>query len=411
MKRLACVSALALGALAGPASAEPILIQNTTVVDGQGKKTQGMSVLVDGGVVKAIGKKVKAPANTQVIPGEGRMVTPGLVDIHSRLGMSEIDQVESTVEGSFDASVHASYRAADGYNPDSMAIPVARSAGITAELAVPSGGLVAGQSSFFALDGRATAPLVDAAALHAALGERALKHSDGSRGRALEKLRELFDDARHYARNKGSFDRNQTRKYSASRLDLEALADVVQGRMRLWLRLDRRSDILAALRMARAERIRIAVVGGTEAWRVAKELAAARVPVIMDPTSNLPGSFDQIHVRDDAARLLHDAGVELAFSPLGSAWEARHLRQIAGIAVANGLPWEAAIAAITSAPARLAGARTGELKVGARADLVVWSGDPLEVQTRAETVIVGGAVQPLRSHQSELLQRYRHLKK
>ena len=115
-------------------------------------------------------------------------------------------------------------------------------------------------------------------------------------------------------------------------------------------------------------------------------------------------------MRDDAAALLDAAGVEVAITPLGSSTNVRTLAQLAGNAVAAGLPWDRALAAITSAPARIFGvARRGTLAKGHAADLVVWSGDPLEIGTRAERVFIGGAEQPLRSRQDDLRDRYRTL--
>src|SRR5690606_27025695 len=143
-------------------------------------------------------------------------------------------------------------------------------------------------------------------------------------------------------------------------------------------------------------RLRIAIAGGAEAWRVAAQLAAAKVPVILDPTANLPSDLGALDVRDDSAAILARAGVPVAISTLGDVQAARTLRQLAGVAVAHGLPWDKALDAITSVPAQLYGARDrGALERGAAADLVVWSGDPLELASQPEVVIIGGVVQSL----------------
>jgi imidazolonepropionase-like amidohydrolase len=391
------------------AIAEPVAIENATIHTGAGKTIDGASILIDRGVIRAIGKKIQIPTAARRISGKGKIVTPGFIDAASRLGLAEVDAVSSTVEGSFADSVQAGYRVLDGYNPASVAIPVARAGGVTTVIAVPTGGLVAGQSAAFRTLGDSVnkALLRESIAVHARLGRKSTGDGDGSRGRSLERLRELFDDARHYARNRSAFDRNQTRRYNASRLDLEALLQVTEGKKRLWLEVNRRSDIEAALRLARSERIRIAIIGGAEAWLVAKELAEAKVPVVVNPTHNLPSSFDEIMVRDDAPQILSKAGVTVLLSPLGAASEARTLRQLAGIAVSNGMGWQEALAAITSKAASLANLDVGILKVGAPADLVLWSGDPFELDTRAEQVIIAGELQTQDSHQSELFRRYR----
>jgi imidazolonepropionase-like amidohydrolase len=221
-------------------------------------------------------------------------------------------------------------------------------------------------------------------------------------------LRELLDDAATYARSKSAYDRNQSRKLSAARLDLAALGPVLRGRTPLVVSAQSEQDIRAALRLAKEKKLDLVIAGGTEAWKVADELAKAKVPVILDPTANLPDRLEAPDVRDDTATVLAKAGVEVVISTLGDASQARTLRQLAGVAVSEGLPWEDALAAITTGPAALYGVKDrGTVSKGAAADVVVWSGDPLELSTRAEVVIIGGKVQSLETHQTKLLQKYR----
>jgi imidazolonepropionase-like amidohydrolase len=131
------------------------------------------------------------------------------------------------------------------------------------------------------------------------------------------------------------------------------------------------------------------------------------VPVILNALDNLPASFDRLGARLDNAKLLHQAGVRIAFS-IGDGHMARKNRQLAGIAVAHGLPWEAALAAITSGAADIfgIGAGHGRIERGQAADLVLWSGDPLEVTSVAEQVWIAGRAIEMRSRQTELAERY-----
>src|SRR5690606_15536946 len=158
----------------------------------------------------------------------------------------------------------------------------------------------------------------------------------------------------------------------------------------LWLvEVDRAADILQLLRWAGRHDLRIAISGGAEAWAVAPQLAAADVPVFVDPLANLPGSFDTLGASMENAARLHAAGVRVGFSQAGdSSHNARKVRQLAGNAVANGLPWEAALAGLTSMPARALGVerQVGAIAPGMRADLVLWNGDPLEVNATADLV-------------------------
>jgi imidazolonepropionase-like amidohydrolase len=363
-----------------------------------------------------VGPNVPVPAGARRIDATGKVVTAGLIDASTRIGLAEVELEQSTVDGSFPGGgedvVHAAYRALDGYNPHSVAIPVTRAGGVTSVVTAPQGGLVSGTSAWVQLVDEATGAepvLTPALAMYANLGEASMASVGGSRSMAVERLRELLTDADEFTRRRAAYERNQTRPFAAERLDLAALAPVVQGRMPLVVRAHRSSDIRAALRLARELGLRLVIEGGTEAWMVARELAAARVGVILDPTDNLPSSFDRVHVRDDAATLLAAAGVDVAVSSLGSASNVRLLRQLAGVAAANGLSPTAALAAVTTVPAKLFGLDRGRIRAGAAADLVVWSGDPFELSTRAEHVIIAGTEQGTRTRQTLLFERYRKL--
>jgi imidazolonepropionase-like amidohydrolase len=401
-------------ALAAAAPAATFALEGATVHVERGQKLEGATVVVQGGKITAVGKGVAVPAGATRIDARGKVITAGLVDAEGALGLVEVDGVAATTEGAIETpgdEIHAAYRVVDGYNPASVGIPIARSGGVTAAVAAPRGSLIAGTSAWMSLAGDASAAeaaVKAPAAMVVTLGEAALDDAGGSRGYALEQLREALDDAAQYAKRRADYEKNQTRELAASRLDLEALLPVVQGRLPLAVHVDRAADIQAVVKLATELKLAVILVGATEAWEVAGELAAAKIGVILDPTRNLPSSFDDLHVRDDAAALLARAGVRIAISTLGG--DPRTLRQRAGIAVANGLAWDDALAAITSAPAEIFGVPgRGTIAAGAAADLVVWSGDPLELSSRAERVYIGGVEQSLESHQTELLRKYRKL--
>lgn len=408
MKALAIVVLLVT-----PAAADTIAITNATIYQRGDAKLEGATIVLRDGKIAAVGVGVAAPAGATVIDGKGKVVTAGLIEASTALGLVEVELEESGNDGRFGTQpeIHAAYRSVDAYDGRSVAIPVARTGGVTSAITGPVGGLVAGQGAWVSLADSATpvVPIRAPAAMHAALGGGAI--ANGSRGHAVERLRELFDDVDNYRRNKAGFERNASRKLVAERLDLEALIPVLDGRELLAIRAEAETDIRAALAIAAERKLRIAIVGGIEAWRVAKELAAAKVAVILDPTDNLP-NLGAIDVRDDNASVLAKAGVAVAISTLGSPSAARTIRQLAGIAVAQGLPWDKALASITAVPAAIFGAKDrGSLDKGSIADVVVWSGDPLELASRAETVIIGGVVQSLETHQTKLRDRYRVLPK
>jgi imidazolonepropionase-like amidohydrolase len=411
--RLAIAGALAIAA---PAAADTIAITDATIYQRSDKKLDGATLVIRDGKIAEVGPGVAVPAGATRIDGKGKTVTAGLIDASTQLGLIEIDLEDTGNDGRFGnqpTETHAAYRAVDAYDGRSVGIPIARTGGVTSAITGPTGGLVAGQAAWVSLADSATplAPIRAPVAMVISLGKAAM--AAGSRGQTVERLRELFDDVDAYRRNRANFERNAQRRLIAQRLDLEALIPVLEGRELALITAAAEVDIRAALAIAAERRLRIAIIGGTEAWRVAPELAAAKVAVVVDPTANLPGDLDALDVRDDNATLLAKAGVAVGISTINGTWSVRSIRQLAGIAVAQGLPWPAGLAAVTEVPAQLLGgaAERGTLERGKIADVVVWSGDPLELSSRAEVVIVGGTVQSQATHQSKLLDRYKVLHK
>jgi len=236
-----------------------------------------------------------------------------------------------------------------------------------------------------------------------------------SRGELLLRLRELLEDTRTYQRRKADFERAQTRSFAASRLDLEALAPVIDGRLPLLLEVDKASDIESALKLARDYGVRLAISGAAEAWMVADKLAAARVPVLTGAMNNIPQSFASLGARQENAALLRRAGVPVII--IGNAgggeetFNVRNVRFEAGNAVAYGMSREDALRAITLTPAEVFGVanRIGSLQPGRDGDVVVWSGDPFEFATQPEHVFVRGRESRTPTRQDLLEQRYKSL--
>jgi len=404
---------LALLLAASAAHADPIAITGASIVVKPGTRVENATIVIDNGKIIDVGAAVKAPAGARVIDGTGKVVTAGFIESSSTLGLIGIDGEASSVDGRFngtdsvhDDPVHAAFEARDGYNAHAVPIPVARAGGITTVVVSPTGGLVSGQSAVFALDG-SSEPVRAPSAMHAALGADG---SGGSRGKSIEMLRELLDDARAYGKDRAGYERNAKRKLLADRLDLEALQPLLAGQLPLVVGADAEADIRAALRIAAQYKLKLVIVGGTEAWRIAADLAKAKVPVLVDPSANLPFDLDASDVNDDAATVLDKAGVQVGISTLGGSWNARTLRQLAGNAVGHGMSWDRALAGVTTVPATTFGlAGRGTLEKGSIADVVVWSGDPFETSTVAEHIVVGGVEQSLVTHQTRLLERYRKL--
>lgn len=397
-----------------------IAITGAKVFTGEGEAIDDAVVLLAGDRIKAVGKGLSVPAGADVIQGKGLVVTPGLTDVLTQVGLTEIDlerTANDDTETPSNDRVRAAYRAADAYNPQSAVIPVARAGGLTSVGVVPRGGLISGQSAWADLTGDTPEEALSAAplALHVHL-EVGADPRGGSRGAAIRAVREAFDDARFFQKNKAAWERNQSRPFSASRLDLEALTLALgpvkapARKVPVVFHVNRASLILAALAVAKEMDLTPIIAGGAEAWRVRSTLAKGKVPVIVFPLIAGPESFDMLGARDDNAALLQAAGVPVVLST-GETHNARKLRQVAGNAVRAGMPHAAAVTAITRAPAEAFGQsdRVGSLKKGLLANVVVWSGDPLELDTRPVAVILRGKKLPLVSRQTALFQKYRGL--
>jgi imidazolonepropionase-like amidohydrolase len=289
---------LFVAVLAGVAGAEPLALTGATVHVKPGTTIDNATIVIDGGKITAVGAGVAVPAGAKVIDAKGKVITAGLIEGLSSVGLVGVELEASAVDGRFgptDAlhgdAVHASYEARDGFDPRDVGVGVARvSGGITTVIAAPAGGLIAGQSAAFTLDGSAE-PVRAPAGMNGVVGADGGAAAGGSRGKAIEMLRELLDDARAYGRDKGAYERNAKRRLLADRLDLEALQPVLAGKLPFVVEAQSETDIRAVLRLAAKLKIKVAIIGGSEAWRVAPELAKAKVPVFVDPTANLPSSL------------------------------------------------------------------------------------------------------------------------
>jgi imidazolonepropionase-like amidohydrolase len=413
------VVTLAAITLAGAIGAQTIAITGGKVYPVSGPVIDGGTVLIVNGRITAVGSNVAVPADAQRIDATGKIVTPGFVNSSTQLGVQEISAVRDTRDASARGkdNIAAAFTVWDGLNPNSVMLAPARKEGITSFVVMPTGGLVAGQAALVDVVPGTTTDMVIRApvAMVAEIGD-AQEAGVQSRGELLVKLRELLEDTRFFETHREAFDRAQTRPFSASRLDLQAMIPVIEGRLPLVVNVDREADIDAAMRIAREFNIKLIIGGGAEAWMMADRLAAAHIPVLTGAMNNIPSGFASLGQRQENAALLNKAGVPVAL--IGNsgggdeeAFNVRNLKQEAGNAVAYGLAWENALRAVTLTPSEVFGVsdRVGSLQPGREANVVVWSGDPFEFSTRAEHVFVRGREYHDKTRQDLLMERYRNL--
>ncbi|MBB5706203.1 amidohydrolase family protein [Sphingopyxis panaciterrulae] len=419
MIRALMLSAAALIAL--PAAAQDIAITNAKLVIGDGSAPiEGGTVVVRGGKVVAAGARIAVPAGVETVDAEGRYVTPGIVAAFSRVGLTEVD----AVSGSNDRSAprtrfSAGLDIAPALNPMGSPIAVNRAAGVTRAIVAPGGSsnLFAGQGAVVDLGDDMAMVTRPRALEYVAFGEDGAAKAGGSRAATFLLFREQLLAARSYARNSAAL-AEWGNDAMIQRADAEALVRVIDGATPLFVRVDRAADILNVLGLKRDfPALKLVLVGATEGWLVAPQIAAAKVPVLVSPLTDLPGSFERLGATQSNAGRMTAAGIDVSVGVFDDddAHKMGYATQYAGNLVgltkipgASGLSWDQAFAAISSAPARAVGMgdRIGSLKPGRVGDVVIWDHDPLELGSRPTAVWIDGKRQSLTTRQDRLRDRY-----
>jgi imidazolonepropionase-like amidohydrolase len=372
------------------------------------------TIVVENARIASVTAGGEPPKNARIVKAEGRVVTPALVDAATQIGLGEVGAVAeergaSVTKGPLGAAFDVEY----AFDPADQAVRQARADGVAWVTIYPDGSASApfdGNAAVVHLGSREAQVARSRSAMFATIGGNAAAAAAGSRAGSWQLLRNALEEARAYHRGAhGGSPRDQLLNH----LDAEALAPVLAGTMPLVIATNRASDITQALALARDFRLRLVIFGGAEAWARAQALAAAHIPVILDPMADLPDSYDTIGARRDNAVILARAGVAIAFSVsaqgIDRSWNAgTSLREGAGNAVAAGLPYNEALAAITSGAARVMGldAKVGTLAPGADADLVIWDGDPLEPSSAPLQLYAAGDEVSLVTRQTMLRDRY-----
>ncbi|MCP3731952.1 amidohydrolase family protein [Sphingomonas sp. MG17] len=417
MKRL-LLAAIALTAL--PAAAQTVAVTNAKLVIGDGSATvEGGTVVVRDGRVIAAGRGVAVPAGVPVVDAGGRYVTPGIFAGFTRMGIVEVDGVDETNDTGANSPFNAAIDVVPAVNPRTSAITLNRAEGITRAVVAPQarGSIFAGQGAIIDLGADMDAVTKPRAFQFMEYGETGAARAGGSRPAAYAMLRNILFEVRDYARNPASF-ADRGKDALLTRADAQALVPVVNGQVPLLVHVERASDILVILGLKReVPALKLVLVGVSEGWTVAPQIAAAGVPVLASALADLPASFEQLAATQSNIGRMQKAGVTVGIGMINDdeARQARLVKQYAGNLVAlgkvpgaSGLDWGQAFAAISSKPAEAMGmgGEFGSLRPGRRGDIVLWDGDPLEIGSAAVRVYIDGIEQPLATRQDKLKQRY-----
>ena len=419
----------ALFALAMPAAAQTYAITGARIYTLAGPPIEGGTVVIKDGKIAAVGKNVSVPGGARVIDGKGLEVYPGFFDSVSEMGLVEIDAVPATVDTQELGEYNPQLVAATAVHPASEHIPVARANGVTHAVSVPGMGgsvIIGGQASAIHLNGwvmdemairRAAAMTVNWPTLQTGGGgfggfgapRRPFTEVKQEYEKRVAALGEWLDRARHYAqaREKGSAD-----KFERD-LKLEALVPVIKGELPLLVLANSDRDIKNAIEFCEKQKVKLIIAGGRQAWKVKDLLKQKNVPVILRSTQSLPVEEDDPYDKPyTQPGELHAAGVKIAFATFGgdnSAVGSYAVANEAGNAVAYGLPREEALKAITLYPAQMYGLgdKLGSIEAGKIANLVVTTGDALELRTQIRYVFVNGVQASTDNKHKQLYEKYR----
>ena len=384
---------------------EELLLKNAKIHTATDRGTlENADILIRDGIIVRIGKNL---ISSRAIERDlsGKVISPGLIAPQTQLGIIEIELIPETRDDRSDI-YSAGLSIDSAFNPSSTLIPYNLTGGITLSLTTPSSsGLFSGLTSVFSLSGSLEKSLVSSnIALSANIsgGEDSMAAKVQLLGDSLS-LSTLVESKKFLEMHHESFLPDGV-SYSAR--DLSSLKRVVDKEIPLVIRANRASDILTLIDFAKTNNINLIINGAKEGWRVSKQLSEARVPVILQPIDNIPNSFNELGSRLDNASLLHQSGVKIL---IGSheTHNAYLSRQGAGIAVSYGLPWEEALKGLTKNIAEVFKInKRGSIQPGYIADIVIWSGDPLEVTSFVEQVYLSGESVPTKNRSMRLKDRY-----
>lgn len=402
-----------------PPQSKSVALRGATIHPVSGPEIASGVIVFENGKITAVAADAPIPAGAEIIDVTGKHIYPGLISANSVLGLTEIGAVRATVDVAEAGAINPNASSVTSINPDSEILPVTRSNGILTALAVPEGGIISGTSVVMRLDGWTPQEMtvLAPAAMHLRWpnlkinrNPRAPKSVEDQQ-KDIDKAEKMIRDAFQIARSYWHARKTATPEFKSD-LRWEAIMPVFDGKLPLFVHAETLAQMEAALAWAKEAQLKIVLVGGSDAWRLAPQLKESDTPVIIARATTIPSRRDDPYdsAFANAARL-HEAGVRFCMATKGRESEAPHERSLpyeAAMASAFGLPKDEALKSLTLYAAQLLGVgdRLGSLEPGKAATLIVTNGDPLDLPTQVEAAYIDGRKIDLSNRQTRLREKY-----
>jgi hypothetical protein len=414
------VVAAALAAAAPVRAQETVAIKDARVVTVSGPTLEKGTVVIKDGLIAEVGTAVAIPSGARVIDGAGLTVYPGLIDADSVVGLREVPGVTPSDDYSEIGEINPQLIAANAFHRDSAYVAIDRIAGVTTVVSSPTGGMLPGHASIMDLAGSTVADM-EVARRGALVIDypKLLDFEPGAYQRVrrpfldrrppparIKELVEFLAAARQYGQQRAT-----GRALTPLELKYEAVLPALEGKETVYIPVDSDVDMRAAIQFAKEQKLsRVALVGAADSYKIAPFLKQSGVSVILGAVDHLPvREDDPVDIVCRTPAILHEAGVPFTISTRAPWTDARNLRHDVGVAVACGLPREAALRALSLTPAEILGVagRLGSIDKGKRANLVLYDGDILDYGTHLKHLFIGGNAVPLTSRHTVLYEQYK----
>ncbi len=404
------------------AATNTILIKNGTIIPVKGGSNTTGDLLIENGKITKIGTRIQAPAGAKVIDASGKYIYPGLVAVMTTIGVTGYPGAGNDTDEVGISTPHMDPY--DAINPEDECIEVTRLGGVTTVQTVSgTRSVINGKSVVLHLEGDLADKMVTKryVAQIINMGAKEQNKYPSTQPGIVSFLRSKFDQAKVYAKKQSEKAKDKRRKDEKDKespakrnLEMEALGPVVTGKVPVIFITTGEVTIRNALEIIKEYKLKGIIRANSGILKYADRIAKENIPVIWAGTTSIPRRWEPFDLNYHTAAVLAEKGILFAFDPGGWGPGNRNVRNMptpASISVAHGLSEKKAMEALTINPARILGIEeeVGSLEAGKTANVVIWTGSPIQGRSRVETVIIRGKLIPMTSLQTRLYEKFRKI--